>query len=200
MGPATGLLFRACFSSTLELFRTDEKPYRESLFDRATMGAGQSTPEDVLKIVNEPVSYMPPLEVNPTNPVCYFDIQLGRYGDATKLGRITMELKADVTPKTAENFKQLCLADEGNGYKGSRFHRVIPQFMVRDLPSARVGPPATHAHPRRRRDHFHSRHAKKARAFSRQFGFRCRKGLARSLTAFHNRFSSCFTYVAVPGR
>ena len=164
------------------------------------MGAGQSTPEDVLKVVNEPVSYMPPLEVNPTNPVCYFDIQLGRYGDATKLGRITMELKADVTPKTAENFKQLCLADEGNGYKGSRFHRVIPQFMVRDLPSARVGPPATHAHPRRRRDHFHSRHAKKARAFSRQFGFRCRKGSARSLTAFHNRFSSCFTYVAVPGR
>ena len=112
------------------------------------MGAGQSTPEDVLKVVNEPVSYMPPLEVNPTNPVCYFDIQLGRYGDATKLGRITMELKADVTPKTAENFKQLCLADEGNGYKGSRFHRVIPQFMVRDLPSTRVGPPATHVHPR----------------------------------------------------
>ena len=41
-----------------------------------------------------------------------------------------MELFANVTPKTAENFKQLCLADEGNGYKGSRFHRVIPQFMV----------------------------------------------------------------------
>jgi hypothetical protein len=139
MGPATGLHFRACFSSTLELLRTDKKPYRESLFDRATMGAGQSTPEDVLKIVNEPVSYIPPLEVNPTNPVCYFDIQLGRYGDATKLGRITMELKADVTPKTAENFKQLCLADEGNGYKGSRFHRVIPQFMVRHLPRSRGG-------------------------------------------------------------
>ena len=82
---------------------------------------------------------MSPLEVNPTNPVCYFDIQLGRYGDATKLGRITMELKADVTPKTAENFKQLCLADEGNGYKGSRFHRVIPQFMVRHLPRSRDG-------------------------------------------------------------
>ena len=129
------------------------------------MGAGQSTPEDVLKVVNEPVSYMPPLEVNPTNPVCYFDIQLGRYGDATKLGRITMELKADVTPKTAENFKQLCLADEGNGYKGSRFHRVIPQFMVRDLPSAQG------ALPRRTRTlddaaiTVHSRHAKKPARF-----------------------------------
>ena len=38
------------------------------------MGAGQSTPEDVLKVVNEPVSYMPPLEVNPTNPVCYLSL------------------------------------------------------------------------------------------------------------------------------
>ena len=95
------------------------------------MGAGQSTPEDVLKIVNEPASYVPPLEVTPANPVVFFDLQLGRYGDATKLGRITMELKNDVTPKTAENFKQLCLEPEGNGYKGSRFHRVIPQFMVR---------------------------------------------------------------------
>ena len=70
-----------------------------------------------------------PLEVNGANTMVYFDIQLGRYGDATKLGRIVMELKDDVTPKTAENFKQLCLAGEGAGYKGSRFHRVIPSFM-----------------------------------------------------------------------
>jgi len=40
-----------------------------------------------------------------------------------------MELKADVAPKTAENFKQLCLAPEGEGYRNSRFHRVIPSFM-----------------------------------------------------------------------
>ena len=59
----------------------------------------------------------------------YFDMELGRYGDATKLGRITMELKNDVTPKTAENFRQLCLAEPGAGYASSRFHRVIPDFM-----------------------------------------------------------------------
>ena len=35
------------------------------------MGAGQSTPEDVLKIVNEPVSYIPPLEVNPTKVITH---------------------------------------------------------------------------------------------------------------------------------
>ena len=48
----------------------------------------------------------------------YFDMQLGRGRDATKLGRIVMELRDDVTPKTAENFKQLCSSPEGEGYRG----------------------------------------------------------------------------------
>ncbi len=64
------------------------------------------------------------------NPKVFFDIKLGRYGDAVPLGRIVMELKADVVPKTAENFR--VLATEGTskgGFKNSRFHRVIPNFM-----------------------------------------------------------------------
>ncbi|KAF2235039.1 putative peptidyl-prolyl cis-trans isomerase [Viridothelium virens] len=47
-----------------------------------------------------------------------------------------MELFADLTPRTAENFRQFCTGETKNaqgrprGYKASKFHRVIKDFMV----------------------------------------------------------------------
>ncbi|KAI9137502.1 putative peptidyl-prolyl cis-trans isomerase E [Paraphysoderma sedebokerense] len=59
------------------------------------------------------------------NPRVFFDILIG----GVPAGRIVMELRMDVVPKTAENFRQLCTHGRGFGFKKSIFHRIIPGFM-----------------------------------------------------------------------
>jgi len=56
----------------------------------------------------------------------YFDISIG----GQKAGRITFRLYDDVVPITARNFRELATGQNGYGYAGSSFHRIIPSFML----------------------------------------------------------------------
>ena len=62
----------------------------------------------------------------------FFDITIG----GNPAGRIIFELFVGDVPQTADNFRSLCVGDRGVGqsgrplhFKGSKFHRIIPNFM-----------------------------------------------------------------------
>ncbi|XP_072920562.1 peptidyl-prolyl cis-trans isomerase-like isoform X2 [Hemitrygon akajei] len=59
------------------------------------------------------------------SPHVFFDIGF----EKQPMGCIVFELRSDVVPKTAENFRVLCTKPEGDRFKGSIFHRIIPGFM-----------------------------------------------------------------------
>ncbi|KAI1712575.1 cyclophilin type peptidyl-prolyl cis-trans isomerase/CLD domain-containing protein [Ditylenchus destructor] len=68
---------------------------------------------------------------HPDNPVVFFQMAVG----GAPIGTVKMELFADIVPRTAENFRQLCTGEMKKdgvpiGYKNSQFHRVIKDFMI----------------------------------------------------------------------
>jgi peptidylprolyl isomerase len=81
-------------------------------------------------------SMMDPHEA-PVSHTVFFDVRIGS-GRASAVHRIVIGLFGDITPRTAENFRQLCTGENLDAaakygrpltYRGSPFHRVIPGFM-----------------------------------------------------------------------
>lgn len=61
-----------------------------------------------------------------SNPKVFFDINANK----SDFGRIEIELRKDIVPKTAENFRCLCTGERGFGFKGSHFYKIIPDYML----------------------------------------------------------------------
>lgn len=59
---------------------------------------------------------------------CYLDVAV----NGTPAGRIVISLFWDAVPLTCENFRALCASDAQRHltFKGSKFHRIIPEFMI----------------------------------------------------------------------
>jgi cyclophilin family peptidyl-prolyl cis-trans isomerase len=60
-----------------------------------------------------------------SNPKVFLDITIGEI----HCGRVIIELFKNIVPKTAENFRALCTGEKGFGYKGIKFHSIIPEFV-----------------------------------------------------------------------
>eukprot|EP00927_Polykrikos_kofoidii_P050352 TRINITY_DN4426_c0_g1_i1.p1 TRINITY_DN4426_c0_g1~~TRINITY_DN4426_c0_g1_i1.p1 ORF type:complete len:419 (+),score=53.37 TRINITY_DN4426_c0_g1_i1:115-1257(+) len=70
---------------------------------------------------------------NPNRPVVFLEVSM----DSVVRGRIVVELFSDITPRTSENFRKLCVGQLAAGvrgkplhYKGCPFHRVVPNVLI----------------------------------------------------------------------
>ncbi|XP_074354000.1 peptidyl-prolyl cis-trans isomerase-like [Apium graveolens] len=68
------------------------------------------------------------------NPVVFLDISIG----GAKAGRMIIELYADTTPKTAENFRAFCTGEKGLGKNGKPLHYKGWEHLVQEGSACRV--------------------------------------------------------------
>mmetsp|Transcript_68836 Transcript_68836/g.164229 ORF Transcript_68836/g.164229 Transcript_68836/m.164229 type:complete len:254 (-) Transcript_68836:64-825(-) len=64
-----------------------------------------------------------------TNPLVFLDISL----TSVSLGKLIIQLFSHTVPKTAENFRQLCMGDPSKGeltFKNCRFHSIVAEVMM----------------------------------------------------------------------
>ncbi|KAI5516030.1 peptidyl-prolyl cis-trans isomerase protein [Trichomonas vaginalis G3] len=64
-------------------------------------------------------------------PRVFFDVSIA----GNLIGRVKIELRPDICPLACENFRRFCTGEYRPkgvplGYKGTRFHRVVPGFIV----------------------------------------------------------------------
>ena len=114
-------VFLLCMMSAVNAFR----PARIDK-SHATAGTGSATELPMIGGLFQGLFGKKDAEITDT---VYFDIAI----DGTTAGRIEFGLYGSTTPKTCENFKQLCTGQPGYGYKNSKFHRIIPSFMCQGV-------------------------------------------------------------------
>ena len=98
------IMFRGCDAA-----RLSSMPLPREIFPEAYCACGPSSKRHLChkfcRAAVEDTDAMSPL------PRCFFDMSVG----GTPVGRITFELRVDVTPKTCENFRALCTGEKGIG-------------------------------------------------------------------------------------
>lgn len=77
------------------------------------------------------------VEANRGNPRVFLEFTADGTAPCAAGGRVEIELRADVVPKTAENFRALITGEKGIGrqgmalhFKDCAMHRIVPSFMI----------------------------------------------------------------------